>query len=84
MLVPQTIIGGKEEEPCLIVKDMIDVNRLEMKLNSNYELSKNWINELRNRMSLRVSALPIFILSKPPLLPKLYHMSSQVTDLYGQ
>jgi hypothetical protein len=59
---------------------MIDVSRLEMKLNSNYELSKNWINELRNRMSIRVPGMPVFILSKPPLLPKLYHMSSTVTD----
>lgn len=48
---------------------MIDVNHLEMRLNSNYELSKNWINELRNRMSLKVQGLPVFILSKPPLLP---------------
>lgn len=63
---------------------MLDVSRLEMKLNRNYEISKNWINELRTRMSLRVPGLPVFILSKPPLLPKLYHMSSQVTDLKAQ
>ena len=63
---------------------MADVSHLEMKLNNNYELSKTWINELRNRMSLRVPGLPVFILSKPPLLPKLYHMSSQVSGLSGQ
>lgn len=64
------------------MKDMADVSHLEMKLNCNYELSKTWINELKNRMSLKVPDLPVFILSKPPLLPKLYHMSSQVTDLF--
>ena len=67
------------------MKDMADVSHLEMKLNCNYELSKTWINELKNRMSLKVPDLPVFILSKPPLLPKLYHMSSQaiVPELTG-